>query len=118
MMLDGKPGGAAVGHILHRKQGHWILDEESVLFKVGAGPAHILLAYSEEYLLEATANYADGSWNMFFDSPYLNDSLYKQFRWGEGCRNNTSHPHETIRCRIMRFQILLFTQFGRQCLGD
>ena len=53
MMLDGKPGGAAVGHILHKKQGHWILDEESVLFKVGAGPAHILVAYSEEYLLEA-----------------------------------------------------------------
>ena len=53
---------------------------------------------SEEHMMAYVASYGGGSWSAVpLEGPDLKLSPKEQrFSYGPGCRNNTSHPHETV----------------------
>ena len=65
---------------------------------VGPGPAHLLVDMSLS--MAFSANYAAGSWTAVSMGGqglgHLNQMVYQEI-FGKGCRNSTSHPHETVR---------------------
>jgi len=64
---------------------------------VGPGPAHLLVDMSLS--MAFSANYAAGSWTAVSMGGqgigHLNQTVYQEI-FGKGCRNSTSHPHETV----------------------
>ena len=62
---------------------------------VGVGPAHLLVDMGQN--MSYSANYADGSWDAVgMEGGRLVKTSYKE-QFGKGCRNQTSHPHNTVR---------------------
>ena len=101
MEFDGKPGGTVGSWGLRKSPDSWSWTLHSPppdeLLRVGAGPAHVLAVNSPLVdVLIATANYANGSWNVFGQID-KKEPFQIQEKWGPGCRNGTSHPHETVR---------------------
>ena len=84
----------------------------------GVGPAHILVSnchcnpsnflwlseVDTDTSMAYSANYADGSWTAVRiekdasgnKSRGFNKTVFQE-KFGKGCRNNTAHPHETVR---------------------
>jgi len=61
---------------------------------VGVGPAHLLVDMGQN--MSYSANYADGSWDAVgMEGGRLVKTSYKE-QFGKGCRNQTSHPHNTV----------------------
>ena len=66
---------------------------------VGVGPAHLLVNMGQN--MSYSANYADGSWDAVgMEGGRLVKTSYKE-QFGKGCRNQTSHPHNTVRYIFM-----------------
>lgn len=100
MEFNGQPGGAVGAWDLKKSSDSWswslYSDPSDKPVRVGAGPAHVLAVNTPRTFIIATANYASGSWNVFGQFN-RGKPLQMQERWGEGCRNGTSHPHETVK---------------------
>ena len=100
MEFNGKPGGSVGSWGLKKSADSWSWNlsrpPPDKLLRVGAGPAHVLAVNTPMAEIIATANYANGSWDVIgqFDGE---KPFQLQERWGEGCRNSTSHPHETVK---------------------
>ena len=87
--------------------GCWTSPSLSMLLSSSSPQSNIFRWYSQvdtDTNMAYSANYADGSWTAVRierdeggnQNRGFNRTVFQE-KFGQGCRNNTAHPHETVR---------------------